>query len=86
MNKNINYEKIKESCDTLARRVVSIEGKRFVYVRAASAFLFDQCMRAFDNSRLPAQAVTFSVYINAPVNKDGEATIYRDGTLTMKTV
>lgn len=81
MYKNINVEKIIKSCDTLAHRATSIEGKYH-----GSSFLFDQCMRAFDNSHLPAQAITFSVHINAPICKDGEATIYRDGTLIMKTV
>jgi hypothetical protein len=76
----INISGVINACDTLSRRVTSVEGER-----RGSAFLFDNCMRAFD-CKLPAEAVTFSVFINAPVMRAGEATIHRDGQLEMRTV
>lgn len=77
---NIDVSAISEACDTLAQRVITVEGGHH-----GSTFLFDQCMRAFD-AKLPAEAITFSVFINAPVMKDGVATIHRDGRLEMRTV
>lgn len=81
MTTNINTPKLIESCDLLASRIVMIGGEHH-----GSSFIFNQCMRLFDNKRLPAEAVTFSVFINAPVMKPGEATIYRDGRLEMHTI
>lgn len=71
----INTQGIIESCDKLAHRIITVGGERH-----GSSFLFDQCMRAF-TAKLPAEAITFSVFYNAPVMKDGEATIHRDGTM-----
>ena len=76
---NINISAVIDSCDTLAHRIITVGGKRH-----GSVFLFDQCMRAF-TAKLPAEAVTFSVYYNAPVMKNGEATIHRDGRLECRT-
>ena len=78
---NLNTAQIITACDTLARRIITIGGEWH-----GSAWIFDQCMRAFDNSKLPAQAITFSVYYNSPVMKPGEATISRDGSLICRTV
>jgi hypothetical protein len=77
---NIDVSAILKACDTLAQRVITVEGGYH-----GSTFLFDQCMRAFD-AKLPAEAITFSVFINAPVMKNGVATIHRDGRLEMRTV
>lgn len=77
---NIDVSAILKACDTLAQRVITDEGGYH-----GSTFLFDQCMRAFD-AKLPAEAITFSVFINAPVMKNGVATIHRDGRLEMRTV
>ena len=77
---NINIDAIISACDTLARRVITVEGEY-----RGSSFLFNQCMRAFD-AKLPAQAITFSVFIGAPVMAQGEATIHRDGRLYMRTI
>jgi hypothetical protein len=77
---NIDVSAILKACDTLAQRVITVEGGCH-----GSTFLFDQCMRAFD-AKLPAEAITFSVFINAPVMKNGVATIHRDGRLEMRTV
>ena len=77
---NFDVVAILDACDTLARRITEVGGKHH-----GSAFLFDQCMRAFD-AKLPAEAITFSVFINAPVMQPGEATIHRDGRLEMRTV
>lgn len=76
----LNTSAVIEACDTLSHRIITVGGKYH-----GSVFLFDQCMRAF-TGKLPAEAITFSVFINAPVMKDGEATIYRDGRLEMRTI
>ena len=77
--KEIDFtEKIIQACDKVHRRVTKIEGKHH-----GAAFLFDQCMRAF-TAKLPAEAITFSVFINAPVMKPGTATIHRDGRVEMR--
>ena len=75
---DFNVSKIIEACDMVARRVITIGGEYH-----GSVFLFDACMRAFDNKRLPAQALTFSVYIGYPVNYEGFARIDRHGNVTM---
>lgn len=77
---NINIDRLIESCDTLQRRTCTAEG-----CMSSSVRCFDACMRAFDNA-LPAQAITFRVFLNAPVMKYGEATIYMDGHMEMHTV
>lgn len=77
----INIPAVISACDKLSHRIITVGGER-----RGSAFLFDQCMRAFDCKALPAEAITFSVFINAPVMKDGEATIYRDGRFEMRTI
>lgn len=76
---NIHIDKLINSCDTLAHRITTIGGEFH-----GASWIFNQCMRAFDNDALPAQAITFSVFINAPVMKAGEATIHRDGRLEMR--
>lgn len=78
---NINIDKLIASCDSLAHKIVTIGGEHH-----GSSFIFNQCMRAFDCKALPAEAITFSVFLNAPVMKDAEATIYRDGTLEIHTI
>lgn len=76
----LDIDAILKACDTLPRRVITIEGGYH-----GSTFLFDQCMRAF-NANPPAEAITFSVFINAPVMKPGTATIHRDGQLEMQAI
>lgn len=76
----LNITAVADACDKLAHRIIEVEGTRH-----GAAFLFDQCMRAFDNKALPANSITFSVFIDYPVMKPGEATIHRDGTLEMRT-
>lgn len=75
----MNISKIIDSCDTLGRMIISVGGKNH-----GSTFLFDKCMRAFTDV-VPAEAITFEVYFNAPIMKPGEATIHRDGRLEMHT-
>ena len=77
---NINIEKLIESCDKLQQRTIFARG----YMHN-SARCFDACMRAFDNKALPANAITFKIFFNVPVMKPGEATIYRDGRMEMRT-
>ncbi|MBP5461177.1 MAG: hypothetical protein J6Y20_03535 [Lachnospiraceae bacterium] len=77
----LNTSAVSEACDKVSRKVTTICGTHH-----GSAWLFDQCMRAFDSKALPAQAITFSVFFNSPVMLDGEATIYRDGRVELRTV
>lgn len=77
---NINVAALIEACDRLQAKTITAKGCMHSSVRC-----FDACMRAFDNSRLSAQAITFNVYFNAPVLKPGTATIYRDGRIEMRT-
>lgn len=77
----INISAVIDACDSLSHKIVTVGGER-----RGSSFLFNQCMRAFDNKNLPAQSITFSVFLNAPVMRDGEATIDRDGNLTIRTI
>jgi len=76
----INIERLIEACDTLQRRTTYAEG-----CMHTSARCFDACMRAFDCKALPAEAVTFRIFLNAPVLQYGEATIHRDGRMEMRT-
>lgn len=77
----LNITAIIEACDSLAHKIITVGGEHH-----GSSFLFNQCMRAFDCKSLPAQAITFSVFLNAPLMCDGEATIDRDGHLTIRRV
>ena len=78
--KTLNIERIIESCDTIQRRTCISDGCMHSSVRC-----FDACMRAFDCD-LPAEAISFRIFINAPVMKYGEATIHRDGSMEMRTL
>lgn len=69
-----------DTCDKLQARTAPVRG----YMHS-SCRCFDACMRAFDNSRLPAEAITFRVYFTDPVNKAGFARIHNDGTMQMWT-
>ena len=70
----LNTPAVISACDFVSHKIVTICGERH-----GSSWLFDQCMRAFDNKALPAEALTFSVFLNYPVMADGEVTIHRDG-------
>lgn len=61
-------------------RLTTYAGKEYMH---NSARCFDACMRAFDCST-PARSVTFKVFFDAPVMKEGTATIYRSGVLKME--
>ena len=74
-----NTQGILADCDKVARRCTTIAGGYH-----GSAWLFNQVMRAFDFP--PTEAVTYEVFINAPVMKPGEVTIHRDGHMEMRTV
>ena len=76
---NINVEAVIRACDSLSHKIITVGGEYH-----GSPFLFDQCMRAFDNRRLPAQAITFSVFLGMPLMCEGEATIDREGHLTIR--
>lgn len=78
---HINIPALINSCDALQRRTISKKG--FMH---SSCKCFDACMRLFDRKNLPAEAVTFQVYFNAPVMKYGEATLNRDGSMQMRTI
>ena len=76
----INTQGIIEACDKLSHRIITVGGEHH-----GSSFLFNQCMRAF-TAKLPAEAITFSVFYNAPVMKAGEATIHSDGSMECRVV
>jgi len=81
MMADINIDGIINASDSLAHKIITIGGQR-----KGSSYIFNQCMRAFDHPALPAQSITFSVFLNAPVMKDAEATIDRAGNLTISLV
>ena len=64
---------ILESCDKVASKITNLSSCR----------LFDACMRAFTGTP-KAEAVTFSVFLNAPIMKWGEATIHNDGAVEIR--
>lgn len=77
---NINTSNLIQSCDTLSRRCSQIADTYH-----GSSWLFDKLMRLFESSEA-IESVTIPVFINAPVMHKGEATIGRDGSLTMHTI
>lgn len=77
--KQLNVGEIIKACDRLQRLTVQADG-----CMSSSVRCFDACMRAFDSAALPAQAITFKVFLNAPVMEYGEITIYRDGHMEIR--
>ena len=77
---NINISKLIESCDLLSQRCA-----RIADTHHGSSWLFDKLMRTFESSSA-CTSVTIPVFINAPVMSKGEATVGRDGSLSMRTV
>ena len=69
----IDHAGVAKACDFLYHNTISHEGCMHSGPRA-----FDACMRSFD-CRIPADAVTFRVFLNAPVMALGEITIHRNG-------
>lgn len=81
----INIEKLIEACDKVAERCTTIGGKYHRSgVGCSSPWLFDYLMRVFTKTK-SCVSVTISVHIGNPVNLDGEAEIWKDGTLRMRT-
>ena len=79
---NINIDKLIESCDILQRHTDAfVEG-----CVHGSPKVFRACMTNFDREVLPAEAVTFRVFLSYPVASYGEATIHRDGTMEIRRV
>ena len=77
----INIDRLLDACAQLQRRTTYAAGCMHTSVRC-----FDACMRAFDRTDIPAEAVTFRIFLNAPIMRYGEATIHRDGSMEMRTV
>lgn len=77
---DINIPKIIDSCDLLQHRTCYVKGCMHSSVRC-----FDSLMRAF-TGKPAAEAVTFKIFLNAPIMGYGEATIHRDGSMEMRTV
>lgn len=75
----INIGKLIEACDKVTERCTTIGG-----VGCSSSWLFNYLMQVFTKSK-SCVSVTFSVHIGDPVNLDGEAEIWKDGTLRMRT-
>lgn len=72
-----NTDNIITACDNIARHCTEIGDGRH-----GSAWLFDKVMRVFDFE--PTEAVTYRVYINAPVMSEGTVTIHRDGSYEIR--
>ena len=79
---NIDIEKLIKNCDILQKYTVPFkDGCMHSSVRC-----FDACMRTFDREVLPAEAITFKIYLAAPVNAYGKATFYRDGKMEIRRI
>jgi hypothetical protein len=76
---NINTQALITACETISQRCTKIADTHH-----GSAWLFDKLMRYF-SAEPSSVSVTVPVFINEPVMADGEATISRDGTFTMRT-
>ena len=78
--KNINTDKLANTCDTIVKRCTEIAG-----THNGSAWLFNNMIKIFKSSDAVV-SVTISVFIDDPVMLPGEAVIGRDGSLRMYTV
>ena len=74
---NINIQELIKACDTVYHRTTKICGTHH-----GSSWLFDKLMRYFE-SEPSAVSVDIPIFLNAPIMRDGVATIGRDGSLTM---
>jgi hypothetical protein len=75
MRQDINIDGIYEAVTKAQNRTVPADGCIHSSVR-----MYDACMRAFD--RTPAaEAITFNVFLNAPIMGHGTITIHRDGQM-----
>lgn len=77
---NIAIDNLLASCATLERRTL-YAGRDYMH---SSVRCFNACMRAFDSKTLPAEAVTFNVWLTYPVDRPGLATISKDGTMVLR--
>ena len=74
----INTTELIKTCEKIANRCIEIADTQH-----GSVWLFDKVMRYFD-AEPSAEAITISVTYNTPLlGCKGEATIHRDGFLTM---
>ena len=69
-----------KSAEKVAHRCTKIAGTYH-----GSTWLADKLIRYFDKET-SAESVTFEVFLNAPVMKNGKATIHRDRRLELRTV
>jgi len=76
---NINIDRLFESCRLLEQKTIYKEG--YMHVRHRC---FDACMRAF-SGQPSAESITFRVFFNAPIMKEGFATIHRNGDMELYT-
>lgn len=74
----INTQALITTCDTIAQRC-----KRIAGTYHGSSWLFDKLMRYF-TAEPSCESVTIPVFIKAPVMKNGEVTISKDGSFAMK--
>ena len=77
---NLNIDGIYDACNAVQQRTIYAEGYMHSSVRC-----YDACMRAF-TGRPAAEAITFKIFLNAPIMKPGEVTIHRNGEFRMYTV
>lgn len=75
---NIDYSALFDSCDKLVRRCCKVGGNHH-----GSAWWADKLIRFFE-SEDAVDSVVIPVFINAPVMRDGEAVISKDGSLVIR--
>ena len=79
MTKSVNVSALLDSCNKLDQRTYYVAG----CLRYSKDY-FEACMQAFNSPSV--EAVSYSIFFDAPVWKYGEASLYRDGHMTMHTV
>lgn len=78
---NTSISNLLNSCDLLQNRTIEA-GREYMH---SSSQCFNACMRQFDRASNAAEAITFRIFLNAPVMMEGRARIFRDGTMQMWT-
>ena len=73
----VNFIELDKNVKLLERRTIPHKGCIFGACRT-----FNTIMRAFSNKSL--EAITYMVFLNAPIMKFGTVTFYRDGNMTMR--
>lgn len=77
---SMNMINIIKASEKVAHRCTKIAGTQH-----GSTWIADKIIRYFEKENA-AESVTFEVFLTAPVMKNGEATIHRDGRLEIHTI